>query len=77
LAVSAPVDCDPLMGWAPDQAPDAEQAVACVADQVNVELVPLVMLLGLALSLIVGAAFLTETVADRVALPPDPVQVSV
>jgi hypothetical protein len=77
LAVSAPVECDPLMGWAPTQAPDAEQLVAFVADQVNVELAPLVMLLGLALSVIVGAFALTETVADWVALPPEPVHVNV
>jgi hypothetical protein len=77
LAVSAPVECDPLMGCVPDQAPDAEQAVALVADQVNVELLPLVMLLGLAPSVIVGAFALTETVADWLALPPDPVQLKV
>jgi hypothetical protein len=48
-----------------------------VADQANVELLPLVMLLGLAPSVIVGAFALTETVADWVALPPDPVQLKV
>lgn len=64
MALSAPVECDPLTGWVPDQAPDAEHAVALVADQVNVELLPLVMLLGLALSVIVGAFAFTETVAD-------------
>jgi hypothetical protein len=71
------VDCDPLAGLDPAHAPDAVQAVALVADQFSVELEPLVMLLGLATSVIVGADEFTDTVADCVALPPDPEQVSV
>jgi hypothetical protein len=76
LAVSAPVDCDPFAGWLPDQAPEAVQEVALVADQANVELPPLATVLGLAVKLTVGAGEVTETVADCVALPPLPVQVS-
>ncbi len=75
LAVRAPVDCEPLAALVPDQAPEAVQEVALVADQVNVELAPPATVLGLAAKVIVGAADVTETVADCVALPPVPVQV--
>jgi hypothetical protein len=60
----------------PDQAPEAVQEVALVAAQVNVELLPLATVLGLAVSVKVGAGEVTDTVADCVALPPVPVQVS-
>ena len=65
LAVSAPVDEEPLMALLPDQAPDAVQAVALVLDQVKVEVLPLSMELGLAARLTVGAGVgeVTETVA--------------
>ena len=62
--VSAPVDCEPLAALLPDQAPDAVQAFAFVADQLSVELVPLVTELGAAPIETVGADELTETVAD-------------
>jgi hypothetical protein len=78
LADSAPVLCDPLTGLAPDQDPEAVQAVALVADQVSEELLPLATVLGLAARLMVGTGWVTETVADCAALlPPVPVQVSV
>ena len=77
MLVSAPVDCVPVTAFAPDQAPEATHEVAFVADQVRVALLPLLIALGPALSMTVGAAALTETVADWVALPPLPVQVSV
>jgi hypothetical protein len=77
LAVSAPVDCEPLTGRPPDQAPEALHEVALVADQVNVALLPLVIALGPTLRLTVGAADLMETVVDCEALPPVPVQVNV
>jgi hypothetical protein len=64
LAVSTPVDCEPASAWLPLQPPEAVQAVALVADQVRVELVPLVTELGAALITTVGAGALTETVAD-------------
>jgi hypothetical protein len=76
LAVSAPVDCEPLAAMLPDQAPEAVHEVALVADQVNVELLPLATVLGLAAKVTVGAGEVTETVADCVALPPVPAQVS-
>jgi hypothetical protein len=52
------------------------QEVAFVDDQLNVALPPLAIVLGLALMVTVGAAAVTETVADCVALPPVPVQAS-
>jgi hypothetical protein len=76
LAVSAPVGCEPLAALLPDQAPEAVQAVAFVAVQVKVELPPLATVLGVALKLTIGAGEVTETVADCVARPPVPVQVS-
>jgi hypothetical protein len=77
LAVSTPVDCVPLVALLPVQPPEAVQEVALLEDQVSVDMPPLAMLLGLALSAIVGAFALTETVADWVALPPDPAQLKV
>jgi hypothetical protein len=77
LAVRAPVDCDPLIALAPDQAPEAVQPVALVADQFKVELLPLATVLGLAAMLTTGAVAVTDTVADWLELPPVPVQLSV
>jgi len=75
--VSAPVDCVPVTPFAPDQAPEAAHEVAFVADHVRVALPPLLIALGPTLSVTVGAAALTETVADCAALPPLPEHVSV
>jgi len=75
--VRAPVDCVPLTALAPDHAPEATQEVALVADHVSVALPPLLIALGPTLSVTAGAAALTETVADCVALPPLPAHVSV
>ncbi len=71
------MDCEPLTALLPLHAPDAVQAVAFVADQVSIELVPLATELGAALRVTVGAVLETVTVAACVALPPVPVQVSV
>jgi hypothetical protein len=71
------VDDEPLMALMPDQAPEAVQAVAFVDDQISDAALPLVIELGLALKLTVGAACLTDTVAVCAALPPGPVQDSV
>jgi hypothetical protein len=60
----------------PDHAPEAEQAVALLVDQVSVEAAPDVTVLGLALSVIAGGNPETVTTADCVAEPPAPVQVS-
>ena len=72
------MDCEPLVAFEPDQAPEAVQEVAFVVDQLNVELLPLTTELGLAARLTVGAGVgeVTETVAAWVALPPLPVQVN-
>jgi hypothetical protein len=75
--LSAPVDCEPLVASLPDQAPEAVQEVAWVADQLRVELLPLATVLGLAVKLTVGAGEVTDTVTDCAALPPAPLQVSV
>ena len=71
------MECEPLTGSLPDQAPDAVQDVAFAADQVSVDALPLMTELGLALKLTVGAGAFTDTVADCAALPPVPVQVRV
>ncbi len=77
VAVSAPVDCEPLTALLPDQAPEAVQAVALAEDQLRVALPPLAIALGPTLKLTVGVGALTETVVDCVALPPGPLQVKV
>jgi hypothetical protein len=77
LAVSAPVDWEPLRALLPDQAPEAVQAVAWVDDHVRVALPPLVIALGPTLRLTVGSGALTETVVDCTALPAGPRQVNV
>jgi hypothetical protein len=74
LAVSEPVDNEPPVALAPDQAPEAVQEVALAEDQVSIELLPLATLVGLAVSETVGAAADTVTIADCEALPPVPVQ---
>ena len=74
LDLSAPLDAEPLEASAPDHAPDAVQAVALVDDQVSVVALPLATVLGLAAREMVGAGWVTETVADWLAVPPGPVQ---
>jgi len=69
------VDFEPLVGSLPDQPPPAVQAVALVVDQVKVELAPLAIVLGFALSLTVAVgAAVTVTVALWRAFPPGPLQ---
>jgi hypothetical protein len=58
------VDCEPLNALAPDQAPEAVQEDALLDDHVNVALLPLVIVLGLATSPSVGGGGVTETVVD-------------
>ncbi len=76
VALSAPVDCEPLVAWAPLQPPEAVQLVALVELHVSVELLPLVTVVGLAVSVTVGTGN-TVTVALALPLPPVPVQVNV
>ena len=58
------MDCWPVTGLVPDQAPDAVQAVAFAAFHANVAAVPPVMVLGLTLKATFGVADFTDTVAD-------------
>jgi hypothetical protein len=60
----------------PDQAPEAEHVVAFFVDQVSVEAPPELTVLGPALRVTIGGNAETVTVADCVAAPPVPVQVS-
>jgi len=76
FAVSAPEDCEPLTAFVPAQAPEAVHAVAFCVDHVSVDVAPELMVLGLALIVISGGSEETVTVADWVAEPPGPVQVS-
>ena len=64
-----------MVPLAPAQAPEAAQEVAFTADQVSVDALPLVTVLGPAANVTVGACCVTETVVDCCALPPCPVQV--
>lgn len=74
----APVDCDPVMAFAPDHAPEAVHEVALLDDQVSVDALPLPIVLGLALKLTVTVGLaLTVTVAVCEAVPPVPVHVRV
>lgn len=65
----------PLVALAPDQPPLAVQLVALVLDQVKVELDPVVIWVGLAVSVTVGFGAATVTVTFSEVEPPAPVQV--
>ena len=65
MEVSAPVETEPLSALAPDQAPEAVQDVALVADQVRIDAEPLATVLGLALRVTVAVGSgVTVTVVD-------------
>ena len=69
---------EPLVAFVPDQPPLAVQREALVLVQVNVELAPDEICVGLAVIVTVGAGVaVTVTVAEACAEPPDPVQKSV
>jgi hypothetical protein len=55
LAVNVPVDSEPLTVFAPAHAPDAAQALALVEFQESCAAVPETTLVGVALSVTVGA----------------------
>jgi hypothetical protein len=55
VAVSVPVDCDPLSAFAPDHPPEALQLVAFVDDHVSVDDCPDGMEAGFAANDTVGA----------------------
>jgi hypothetical protein len=77
LAVKLPVDCVPDTAFGPDQPPVAVQAVAFVADQCSVALLPVVTVLGVAVKVTLGAGVFTATEADCDAVPPLPEHVRV
>jgi hypothetical protein len=70
------VDWEPLVARVPDQAPDAVQEVVLADLQLNVDVPPLLSVLGAALKATLGVAEDTVTVVDCEALPPCPVQVN-
>ena len=72
--VNGPVGWLPEVGLVPDQPTEAVQEVAFVEDQVSVEDPPLATDAGLAASDTVGTRGETVTVADALAVPPNPVQ---
>jgi hypothetical protein len=76
VAVRADVVLEPLVASLPPQPPEAAQEVALVDDQLNLDAAPLWTVLGFAEKVTAGAVWVTETVADWVALPPAPMQVS-
>jgi hypothetical protein len=78
FTVSAPVDWLPLMAFAPANVPpEAVHEVALVELQVNVDVPPLAIVVGFAVSVAVGGTGPTVTVAEAALLvPPAPVQVS-
>ena len=64
----------PPVDIVPDQPPEATQPVASLVDQLSDELCPVLMLVGVAVSEIVGAVAVTATLTELEALPPAPVQ---
>ena len=76
LAVSGPTDCDPDRDLLPAQAPEAVHEAALADDHVSVELPFMPTVVGLAVSVTVGAGAI-DTVTESEPLPPDPVQVRV
>ncbi|MBS0375270.1 MAG: hypothetical protein JSR73_11870 [Proteobacteria bacterium] len=66
-----------LVACEPVQPPEAVQDVAFEDVQVSEEVLPLAIVLGVAVSVTLGAAALMDTVAFALPEPPVPVQVSV
>lgn len=68
------IDWLPEVAFVPVQPPEAVHDVALALDHVSIELPPGMTVVGLALSVSVGAAVaLTVTCALREMLPPEPV----
>ena len=81
VLVNAPVDWLPEVALAPDQPPEAAQEIAFVEDHVSVEAPPLATDVGFAAINTVGTGGGggvpdTITVAEALALPPEPEQVT-
>jgi hypothetical protein len=67
----------PLVVSVPVHPPLAVQDVALVLDQVNIELAPDAIVVGLAVSVTVGVGATVTVALAGVLVPPTPVQVSV
>lgn len=76
-AVSAPLDCVPMVALVPVQPPEAVQLVALIELHASVEDCPLFTLAGFAVNETVGAGGVTTTGTVWLAEPPAPEQVSV
>ena len=75
VAVSEPVDVEPLTDLLPVHPPEAVQELALAALQFNIELAPLATVTGLAeRSTVTLAGVVTVTETDCLAVPPGPVQ---
>jgi hypothetical protein len=64
VASTGPVTWEPLVARVPDQAPDAVQEVVLADFQLNVDVPPLLTVLGAALNATLGVAEATVTVVD-------------
>jgi hypothetical protein len=77
LVVSAPVDWLPLVAFAPANVPPvAVQDVALVELQVSVEVPPLAIVVGFAVSVAVGTGAMATVADAAVLVPPVPVHVN-
>jgi hypothetical protein len=76
VAVRAPVLCVPLAAFVPLQPPEAVHDVALVELHVNVELLPLAIDVGFAVSVTVAGGSTVTIAVAAVLAPPAPVQVS-
>ena len=74
--VSAPVLCAPLVPFVPLQPLEAVHEVAFVEPQVNVEAPPLATVVGLAVSVTVGAGITVTLAVATLLVPPAPAQVT-
>ena len=76
FAASAPVDWLPPVAFAPANVPpEAVQEVALVELQVSVEVPPLAIVVGFAVSVAVGRGAMVTVADAAVLVPPAPVQV--
>ena len=76
VVVRAAVAFEPLVASEPDHPPDAVHAVSLVDVHDSIAELPLLTVVGVADRVTAGTGMVTETVADCIALPPLPVQVS-
>lgn len=71
------MDTEPDTALVPDHPPEALQEVVLAELQVSVEAAPFATVVGLALSVTLGAGCVTVTLADCAPVPPVPVQVNI